>query len=203
MSDDPLPGYDPETLERAPAIRSDHTIGSSMMYRLCEELISLREKNDRQHRMFEQEIRKIAQSLQASFNGFAGDTQRAYQQLRQEIHGEKKTSLTLLNELLEIGIDLEHIIAARPATDDTQGLEGWAEAIAVEMRKVQAALLRHGIHRYDAVLGTSYNPALHERVGSKRVEGMDALRVAEQVQHGLASQQPEFVLRRAKVIVSE
>src|SRR5438552_4895296 len=122
MSDEPLPGYDPETLERT-AGRTDHTIGSSMMYRLCEELIALREKNDRQHRMFEQEIRKVAQTLQASFNSFAGDTQRAYQQLRQEIHGEKKTSLALLNELLEIGIDLEQIIAARPATTDSESLE--------------------------------------------------------------------------------
>jgi hypothetical protein len=32
---------------------------------------------------------------------------------------------------------------------------------------------------------------------------MDPLRVAEQVEAGWASQQPEFVLRRPKVIVSE
>ena len=75
--------------------------------------------------------------------------------------------------------------------------------VEVESRKVQAALLRHGIHPYDAVIGSPYNPALHERVGSRRVEGMDALRVAEQREHGYASQQPEFVLRRPKVIVSE
>jgi molecular chaperone GrpE (heat shock protein) len=205
MNESSLPAYDPEALERdqAAALRADHTIGSSMMYRLCEELIALREKNDRQHRMFEQELRKVTQSLQASFNSFAGDTQRAYQQLRQEMQGEKKTSLTLLHELLEIGLELEQITTARPPAEDGEGLQAWAESVAVEMRKVQAALLRHGIHRYDATLGTSYNPALHERVGSKRVEGMDALRVAEQLEHGLASQQPEFVLRRAKVIVSE
>jgi molecular chaperone GrpE (heat shock protein) len=205
MNEGSLPAYDPETLEReqAAARGGDHTIGSSMMYRLCEELIALREKNDRQHRMFEQEIRKITQALQGSFNNFAGDTQRAYQQLRQEIQGEKKTSVALLNELMEIALDLEQIVTARPPAADADALHAWAEAIAVEMRKVQAALLRHGIHRYDAVLGSPYNPALHERVGSKRVEGMDALRVAEQVEHGLASQQPEFVLRRAKVVVSE
>src|SRR5579871_6834160 len=174
MNESSLPPYDPETLEReqAAAIRGDHTIGSSMMYRLCEELIALREKNDRQHRMFEQELRKITQSLQGSFNSFAADTQRAYQQLRQDIQGEKKTSLALLNELLEIGLDLEHVVAARPT--DTDALAAWAESIAVQMRKVQAALLRHGIHRYDATAGTPYNPALHERVGSKRVDGMDA-----------------------------
>jgi molecular chaperone GrpE (heat shock protein) len=68
---------------------------------------------------------------------------------------------------------------------------------------VAAALVRHGIHRYDAVIGSPYNPAMHERVGSKRVDGLEALRVAEQTQHGFASQQPGFVLRRPKVIVTE
>ena len=41
------------------------------------------------------------------------------------------------------------------------------------------------------------------RVGSKRVEGMGPLLIAEQREHGYASQQPEFVLRRPKVVVSE
>jgi hypothetical protein len=68
---------------------------------------------------------------------------------------------------------------------------------------VQAALLRHGIHPYNAVIGSPYNPALHERVGSKCMEGMGPLLVAEQQESGLASQQPEFILRRPKVIVSE
>ena len=46
-------------------------------------------------------------------------------------------------------------------------------------------------------------PVLHERVGSKRMEGMGPLLVAEQTQRGWASQQPEFILRRPKVIVSD
>jgi hypothetical protein len=53
------------------------------------------------------------------------------------------------------------------------------------------------------VIGSAYNPALHERVGSKPMEGMGPLLVAEQRESGWASQQPEFVLRRPKVIVSE
>ena len=73
----------------------------------------------------------------------------------------------------------------------------------MECRKLQAGLLRNGLQPYDAVIGSAYNPALHERVGSRRVEGMDALRIAEQLEHGYASQQPEFVLRRPKVIVTE
>ena len=66
-----------------------------------------------------------------------------------------------------------------------------------------AALERLGIHPYDAVIGSAYNPALHERVGSMRMEGMGPLLVAEQRERGYASQQPDFVLRRPKVIVSE
>jgi molecular chaperone GrpE (heat shock protein) len=121
--------------------------------------------------------------------------------------GEKRAALALFNELLEISLDLEHIVAQRPDMaalgEAGESAARWAEAVEVESRKVQAALRRHGIHPYDAVIGSPYDPKLHERVGSKRMEGMDALRVAEQREHGFASQQPEFVLRRPKVIVSE
>ena len=188
---------------RSPPSRDESTIGSSSIYRLCEEVIALREISNRQHHVFEKTLAKTRDSLQADFNSFAADTQRAYQQLRQEFQGEKRISLALLNELLEIGFDLQRLAAARPRSGDSAELERWAEAVEVEARKVQAALLRHGIHPYDAVLGSAYNPALHERVGSRRTEGMDPLRVAEQVEPGWASQQPEFVLRRPKVIVSE
>ncbi len=183
--------------------RDDQTLGSSTIYRLCEEVISLRERNNRQHQEFERKLNGVRDDLKTSFNSFAADTQRAYQQLRQETHGEKRVSMALLNELLEVGQDLEGIVAARPGLDDLEALKRWAEAVEIESRKVQAALLRHGIHPYDAVISSPYNPALHERVGSKRVEGMGPLLVAEQREHGYASQQPEFVLRRPKVIVSE
>jgi molecular chaperone GrpE (heat shock protein) len=186
---------------------ADQTLGMSALYKLFEAFIALREKNERQHKLFEQSLTRSRDAIQASFNSFAGDTQRAYQQLRQEIHGEKKLHIALLNELLEINQDLEHIVGARPPLESLgaagEPLARWAQAVEVESRKVQAALQRHGIHPYDAVIGSPYNPALHERVASKRMEGMDPLRVAEQVEHGYASQQPEFVLRRPKVIVSE
>jgi hypothetical protein len=89
------------------------------------------------------------------------------------------------------------------ADSDQDAFTRWADASEIQARKVQPALLRHGIHPYDAVIGSSYNPALHERVGSKRMEGMGPLLVAEQQESGWASQQPEFVLRRPKVFVSE
>lgn len=178
------------------------TLPASSLYRLCEEIIGLRENNARQHKLFEQSLVRSRDELQAAFNQFAADTHKAYQQLREQIQGEKRTSLRLLNELLDIGQELEHIVASRPA-GDAESLAKWSEAVAVEARKVMESARQHGIQRYDAVIGSAYNPALHERVGSKRAEGMDAYRVAEQAEPGYASQQPEFVLRRAKVIVSE
>ena len=185
------------------AAKLEPTLGSSSLYRLCEEVIALRETNNRQHKLFEQALVTSRDTRQASFNSFAADTQRAYQQLRQEVHGEKRVTLALLNELLEIGFDLEHLVAARPRDGDAEALCRWADGVEVQSRKVQAALRRHGVHPYDAVLGSAYNPALHERVGSRHMEGMDPFRIAEQREHGYASAQPEFVLRRPKVIVSE
>ena len=201
MNDDFGPASLP--LEPPAVPRADPGIGTSSIYRLCEEIIGLREMNNRQHKLFEQALTKARDLMQGSFNSFAADTQRAYQQLRQEFQGEKRAGLTALNELLEIAFDLERIVAARPASADGDALARWADGIEVESRKVQAALLRHGIHPYDALIGSPYNPALHERVGGRRVDGMDPLRVAEQVEHGYASQEPEFVLRRPKVVVTE
>lgn len=193
----------PTSVEAPRPVREQQTLGASTLYRLCEEVISLRERNNRQHQEFERKLSNVRDELKGQFNSFAADTQRAYQQLRQEIHGEKRVGLALLNELLEVGQDLQAIVAVRPPLDDSAALARWVEAVEVESRKVQAALLRHGIHPYDAVISSSYNPALHERVGSKRVEGMGPLLIAEQRERGYASQQPEFVLRRPKVIVSE
>ena len=183
------------------------TLGMSSVYRLFEAFIGLREKNERQHKLFEQTLNRARDSLQSSFNTFAAETQKAYQQMRQEMVGEKKFSLSLLNELLDLAIELDHIVAARPAAPavgaEGEVLERWMAAIEIQNRKVQDSLRKYGIHPYDAVVGAPYNPALHERVGAKRLEGMDALRVAEQVQRGYASQQPEFMLRRPKVLVTE
>lgn len=198
MSDDVQVSTEPNRSNHEP-----QTMGSSTIYRLCEEIISLRERNNRQHQEFERKMNSVRDELKSSFNSFAADTQRAYQQLRQELHGEKRVSLELLSELLEVAQDLENIVAARPKLDDVEALQRWSEAIEVESRKVQAALRRHGIYPYDAVISSKYDPAIHERVGGKRVEGMGPLLVAEQRERGYASQQPEFVLRRPKVIVSE
>src|ERR1700736_4677998 len=154
MNNDMLPSYpvpekDKET-SPPPASRGNSTLGASSIYRLCEEVIALRETNGRQHKLFEQTLSKTRDALQTTFNAFAADTQRAYQQLRQEIHGEKRISLALLNELMEVGFDLERIVAAKPSADDAEAVARWMETIEVESRKVQAALLRNGLQPYDA-----------------------------------------------------
>ena len=100
-------------------------------------------------------------------------------------------------------MEMQHIVAQRPALDDAAEMTSWADAVEVQTRKVKDAVLRFGIQEYDAVISSAYNPALHERVGSARVEGMGPNLVAEQRERGYASQQPDFVLRRPKVIVSE
>jgi molecular chaperone GrpE (heat shock protein) len=185
------------------------SLGSSTLLSLLEAMIQLSERNQREHKLFGQDLKGTRDAIQGSFRNFVEETQKAYQQLRKEVHGEKRVSLALLNELLEMGHDMEHIVSARPrikegmTAEEVQAVARWADAVEVQSRKVQAALTRHGIHSYDAVVGTPYDPKLHERIGSKRVEGMGPLLVAEQQQHGYASQQPEFVLRRPQVYVTE
>src|SRR5262245_66691907 len=109
MNDDLLSGT-PSAEPTRPS-RDNQTLGSSTIYRLCEEVISLRERNNRQHQEFERKLNAVRDDLKGSFNSFAADTQNAYQQLRREVHGEKRISMALLNELLEFGQELEHIVA--------------------------------------------------------------------------------------------
>ena len=94
-------------------------------------------------------------------------------------------------------------VTAPVAGDEVDAVNRYMNSIEVQNRKIQDSLRTFGVHPYDAVVGSPYAPALHERVGGKRVEGMGPLLVAEQLQRGWASQQPEFILRRPKVLVSE
>jgi molecular chaperone GrpE (heat shock protein) len=171
--------------------------------RVCEELIALRERNDRQHRLFEQALGQARDELSGQFAQFATDAQTAYQRLRDELTGEKRQSLALLNALADIVLDLQKVTAARPELTAGTPVAGWAEGVAVAARRAAAVLAQFGVHEYAAAVGSAYAPALHERVGSKAVEGMGPLLVAMQVEPGYASQQPDFVLRRAKVLVTE
>ena len=183
------------------------TMGMSSVYRLFEAFIALREKNERQHKLFEQTLNRARDGLQSSFNTFAGDTQKAYQQLRQDVLGEKKFSLTLLNVILDLGIEMNHILDSKPkhlpSGPEGEALASWLKSLEVQNRKIWDDIRKFGIHLYEAPMGVPYNPALHERVGSMRVDGLPALMIAETKEKGYASQQPEFILRRPKVIVTE
>ena len=89
MNDD----FSPETrrsLAPPPTAGEEPTLGMSSLYKLFEAFIALREKNERQHRLFEQTLNRTRDTLESRFNSFASETQKAYQQLRQEILGEKK-----------------------------------------------------------------------------------------------------------------
>ena len=63
MNDDfrPLAGA-----ESPAEAREDHTLGSSTIFRLCEEVIALREMNNRQHKLFEQSLTKARDEMRAS-----------------------------------------------------------------------------------------------------------------------------------------
>jgi molecular chaperone GrpE (heat shock protein) len=116
-------------------------------------------------------------------------------------------SLTLLNVILDQGIEMNHILESKPKKwpdgPDGEALKNWLTALEVQNRKIWDDIRKFGIHLYEAPFGVPYNPALHERVGSKRVDGLPALMIAETTEKGYASQQPEFILRRPKVIVTE
>ena len=76
-------------------------------------MIQLAERNQREHKLFTQDVKGVRDSLQSSFNTFAAETQKAYQNLRKEVHGEKRVSLALLNELLEVGQAMQDVSRAR------------------------------------------------------------------------------------------
>ena len=49
----------------------------SALQRLCAEVVALRERNDRQHKLFEQALAQVRDDLHARFGQFAADTQAA------------------------------------------------------------------------------------------------------------------------------
>jgi molecular chaperone GrpE (heat shock protein) len=201
MNDDFTPAYPGAETPAAP--REDHTLGASTIFKLCAEVIQLREMNNRQHKMFESALANARDELKKSFNQHAAESHKAFQQLKQETVGEKKFSMDMLMVLLEIHQDLQHIMEQKPTPEEPEAVRGWMEAVAVETRKVEAAVRQKNIVEYEGRPGEAYNPALHKRVGSERVEGMGPLLVARTVKKGYASQQPDFVLQRPEVIVTE
>src|SRR4051794_26076942 len=108
--------------------------------RVCEELIALRERNDRQHRLFEQALGQARDDLSGQFGRFAADAQAAYQRLRDELTGEKRQSLALLNALADVVLDLQKVAAGRPAQPAGTPEAGWADGVGVAARRAAAVL---------------------------------------------------------------
>jgi molecular chaperone GrpE (heat shock protein) len=160
--------------------------------RVCTELINLRERTDRQHKLFEQALSQVRDDLQTRFDRFAADVQQAYQRLKEDLTGEKRVSLALLNALVDVAIDLGKSAAA-----------GGSDAVAVAARRADAVLAQFGVQRYDAEIGSTYQARLHERVGTRAVQGLAPGQVAQQIEPGYTSRQGDFTPRRAKVLVSE
>ena len=125
MNDDFLQGASGAEAPRRP--RGEHTLGSSTIYNLCEEVIQLREKNDRQHKMFDQTLTKVRDALQGQLQRLRRRHAAGLSAAAQEIQGEKKFSLALLTLLLEIHQELEHIMKNQPAdlanAEAMQGLD--------------------------------------------------------------------------------
>src|SRR5262245_15458373 len=96
-----------------PQERMAESVGSSTLFNLLGAMIQLTERNKAEHKLFTQDLKAVRDSMQGSFNTFAAETQKAYQQLRREMHGEKRASLALLNEMLDAGLELEHVAQAR------------------------------------------------------------------------------------------
>lgn len=184
---------------------STNHAGTPTLERLCAEMIALRERNDRQHKMFEQSLAQTRDEWAKAFSTFAADLHHAYQQLRDALTGEKRQSLALTTMLLDAAQDLDRLAASRPVAAEVASKPeaAWGEGVAVAARKSQAMLAQLGILRFDAQFGDDYQPALHERSGSEKVEGLAPMRVARQLEPGFASSSPDFVIRRARVLVSE
>lgn len=179
--------------------------GTPTLERLCAEMIALRERNDRQHKLFDQTLTQTRGDFDERLAKFTTDIQHAFQQLRDGLTAEKRHSLALTTMLLELTLDLDRLAGSRPevsgGTPNTAA--NWAEGVAVAARKAQATLAQVGIHRFDAQFADEYRPALHERAGTERVEGLGPGRIARQLEPGFAPSAPDFVLRRAKVLMSE
>lgn len=185
--------------------RSDEPpAGLTPLARLCEEVIALRERTDRQHRTFEQLLAQTRDDMSAGLRQFVAEAQAAYQYLRDELTGEKRFSLSVLAALIDRACDLNRLAKSCPALDgQSPELIRWADAVSAAARQADTDLARLGVFRFDAAFGEPYQPALHERIGSKQTAGLDPLRIAEQIDPGYACRKPDVVLRRAKVLLSE
>ena len=73
----------------------------------------------------------------------------------------------------------------------------------MQNRKLWDDIRKFGIHLYERPSEPRTTPPCTNGSAARRVDGLPALMIAETREKGYASQQPEFILRRPKVIVTE
>ena len=98
---------------------------SPPLLRLCNEVVVLRERSDRQHKLFEQALAQARDDLIGRFGQFAGDVQHAYQQLRTELTAEKHFLLfsNLRRPALPVDrVEVEPLVVGRQITTATANL---------------------------------------------------------------------------------
>ena len=152
-------------------------VGTPTLERLCAEMIALRERNDRQHKLFEQTLSQLRDDLGDKFAQFTKDIQQAYQQLRGELTAEKRHSLgspRCCSTRPWIWIAWRHRSRRMRASPSPS-------------RKAQATLAEWASTVTTSHFGEEYRPALHERTGTERVEGLGPGRIARQLEPGFAS----------------
>lgn len=151
------------------------------LVRVAEELISLRERCDRQHQRFEQQIAYLREHFTDRWSRFAADAQAAYQQLRDELIGHERLETALLHALIDRVLDLERLAAS--------GLD-----VGTAVRSGLASLAQFGVERFVPEPGERYDPRRHERVG-----GDGAVTILNGVEPGFIAD--GRILLRAKVIL--
>ena len=99
------------------------------------------------------------------------------------------------------GVDPDEPAAptTRPS-EEVSARDALARGVALVLRELRATLERAGVEAYDPV-GEKFDPAWHEALSTRPVEGSEPGRVVETLERGYRLDGQ--VLRPARVIVSE
>ena len=91
--------------------RLAESVGSSTLLRLLDAMINLGERNKAEHKLFASELRAARDAVKDNYNSFAGDMQKAFQQMRKEFHGEKRAATQAWFEAKEMEKERKRLAA--------------------------------------------------------------------------------------------
>ena len=178
-----------------PEAAAEDSVGSDAVERDIEALL---EDTQRER----DEYLQLAQRARADFENYR---RRAAQEAK-DAEGRGKSSLA--RELVPSLDNLERALRATgidPDADDAAAEEsgdgaGLAHGVLLVYRELRATLERAGVETYDPT-GERFDPAWHEALATRAVEGTEAGLVVETIEKGYRLDGQ--VLRAAKVIVSQ